>query len=200
MVENAVDRRTVAKGIAWAAPVLLVGNQAPVFAASTPVGFAHRTTWRWYSNNAPWCASGLDGLEINTTETGGGVSFTGTTPATKITNVSATFYFTRSDLIWSPTSSSSTSWTTPTLQSGSVKLTGSDGVTRTYYPYLTTFTGAIAAVNGTTTLPTYQFQTQCLNVDDTTWAAARWARRVATATIDGSVSTTDTGAFQVKNA
>lgn len=193
----ATSRRTVVRGVAWSAPSLVLGAPAPALAASSPITFSHRTRWTWYSDTASWC-SGQDALEISSVDAGTGVTFSGTTTSTRLTNVSATFYFTRTDIVWSRAGGDTGCWSIPTLQAGSVQATGSDGVTRTYYPYLTTYTCTITATASTTTLQGYHFRSQCYNVSTSGWAAARWSRRVATATINGAVNSIDTGVFQVQ--
>lgn len=179
-------------GAAWAAPALVVATAAPAIAASAPILFAHRTRFQWYSNNAPWCTSGRDGIEIGTTTATTGVTFTGTTGTTKISTVYAYFWFTRSDIAFVSATGNSGCWTKPTAD-GTTATSGG----RTYYRYLTTYTCPIAAAAGLTTLQPYRWQSQCYNVADTTWANAQWARRQAYATVNGTVQSTDTGYFQI---
>lgn len=195
-----ISRRTLAKGAAWATPVAVTAAAAPALAASPAITWSHTTTWRWYLNSAPWCTTARDGLEINTAESGSGFTIANTSTSTSITNVSATFWFTRNDITWTRASGDSGCWSVPSLTGQSATLQGSDGVTRTYYAYLTTYTCTVTAVNGTTTLSAYRFRSQCYNVSDSDWAGAQWARRITAITIDGTAQTRTTGPFKIESS
>lgn len=84
----------------------------------------HQKTWRWYSNNAPWCGWGKDGLEINTTE-GAQVRFSDTRSSTTITDVYADFWFTRAGLVWTAAKGDSGCWTVPTATGATTRRPGS---------------------------------------------------------------------------
>lgn len=183
------SRRTVARGAAWSTPAVIVAGAAPAAAASPPVVFTHRSSWHWYSNNFPYCSRG-DGLTLSTTSNATGASFTSTKTTTSITEVSATFYFARNDITWTAITGDSGCWTTPTATGAT-----SGGL----YAYLTTYTCPITPVNGTTTLQGYAWRTQCYNLADSTWAQAKSTRRVARATVNGTVQQTDTGVFIVQS-
>lgn len=180
------SRRTVAKGAAWSAPVIVMGSNAPAMAASPPVVFSHITTWRWYSNSFPYCGgSERDGLEINTTE-GTQVRIADTRTWTTITNVRAYFWFRKSDITWTPETGNSGCWTVPSY----------DGMSSAgYYRYVSNYTCTITPVTGTTVLQKYRWRSQCFNEGD--FSYMRNVRRQAYATVNGTVQSTDTGVFQI---
>lgn len=187
---TATDRRTLVKGAAWSVPALATVAAAPAVAASLPIAFRHVTTWR-IAQRAAWCTDS-GGLEINTTE-GGGVTFTNTRAGTTITGVTATFWFARGDLVWSAASGNSGCWTAPAA-TGASKTEGG----RTYYAYLSTYSCAVSAIEGTTTLLPYRWQTQCLDLDDTAvYDANRWVDRDAFATVNGNAVAHTIPAFQI---
>lgn len=192
-----VNRRTLVKGAAWSVPAIVVAGAAPAVAASPEIVFSHITLWRWYSNSAPWCEAGRDGLEINTTENTSttGVKFTNTRSWTTITGVTATFWFARDGITWTDATGDSGCWTNPVRSGSSVNPGG--GVP-TMYPYVSTYTCPITPVHeGTTVLQPYRWQSQCFNEDSTLWETARWVRRQAFATVNGGSRSTDTGWFQI---
>lgn len=191
-----LSRRTVARGVAWSAPIIAVGAPAPAVAASQPPSFSHITHFLWYMNNAPWCFS-QDGMELNTVDSGTGVSFKNTKLSTKITAIAATFYFAGSDLRWSTATGDSGCWTVPTQTGDAISLPLPTGGTGTFYPYVSSYTCAVTAAAGTTTLKPYRFRTQCLTKDSTSWYKYQVARRVAIATIDRAPTSTDTGTFTI---
>lgn len=182
------SRRTVAKGAAWSVPVIVMGNNAPAMAASPPVVFSHITTWRWYSNNFPFCGgSTRDGLEINTTE-GTQVKITDTRPWTTITNVYADFWFRKNDITWTGAPGNSGCWSAPTYDG-----TAAGG----YYRYRSNYTCTITPVTGTTVLQSYRWRTPCY--DESDFEYMRNVRRQAYATVNGTVQSTDTGYFQIQS-
>ena len=193
-----LSRRTVARGVAWSAPIIAVGAPAPAVAASQPPSFSHITHFLWYMNNAPWCFS-QDGMELNTVDSGTGVSFKNTKSSTRITGISATFYFAGSDLQWSAATGDSGCWTVPTQKGSAISLPLPTGGNGTFYPYVSSYTCGVTAAAGTTTLKPYRFRTQCLTKDDTSWSKYQVARRVAIATIDGAPTSTDTGTFTINS-
>lgn len=188
-----VSRRTVARGAAWLAPTVAIGATAPAFAASQVATLmTHRTSFLYYpggaGGSAPWCVAGQQGYEFNTSDTGAGVTFAPSITATTITNVYAYFWFPRNDLVWTRVVAANTCWSIPLLSAG---VTDSNaGIT--YYRYATNYTCAITAVNGTTTLQAYRWQTQCFT-NATNWDRMRTRRRQAFSTVNGTVQSTDTG-------
>ena len=187
----APSRRTLVKGAAWSVPVVAVAGAAPAVAASPAIIHRHITTWRWYSNSAPWCQN-RDGLEINTTE-GTSVSFTDTRSWTTITDVYVYFWFRESNIVWTAAQGNSGCWTVPTYDGSSQTVGG-----RTYYRYRSNYTCPITPTHmGTTTLQPYRWQSQCF--DESDFAYMRWARRQAYATVNGTPQPTDTGYFQIES-
>lgn len=186
------SRRTLVKGAAWSVPVVAVAGAAPAMAASPEIIHSHITTWRWYSNGAPWCGRNRDGLEINTTE-GTQVRFTDTRSWTTITNVYADFWFRKSDITWSAATGNSGCWTAPSADGTSETVNG-----RTYYRYRSSYTCPITPVHmGTTVLQPYRWQSPCY--DESDFEYMRWARRQAFATVNGVLQPTDTNYFQIEN-
>lgn len=159
-----LSRRTLTRGAAWSLPALTVAGAAPAVAASstTPpaLGVAGRVTY-----NAAWNTENPDGTRSykvfstlpGTTTPGAGYRVTNTTTSTTITNYSVTYYLPASNLTFSQGPSSNAGWSL--LSRDTSKATKSyNGYT--YYAYTSTYTSAITAVNGTTTLPIFEFQSQ----------------------------------------
>lgn len=188
-----LSRRHIAKGVAWSAPVIYFGSAAPAMAVSPAIILRHLTVWRWFSNNFAYCGGQVrrDGLTIDTTTAGAGVTFNDTRTTTSITAVSASFYFARPNIVWTALPGNSGCWTVPTLTGASA-----GGLTE----YRMSYTCPIVPVNnGTTELQDYAWRSQCYDEDDASWQTARSTRRVARATVNGTPQTTDTGIITINS-
>lgn len=162
MTSRSIDRRTLAKGAAWSVPAVVVAATAPASAASGPapqLQVAGRVTWNrsWYYENIDnYRSFKIFSTRPNSTLPGPGYCVTNTTTSTTITAYTVTFYL--------PYSSSLTFYAGPdgadgwsTLRRDASKPSKySNGVS--YYPYTTSYTGSVRAVNGTTCLPGFEFQ------------------------------------------
>lgn len=123
----AVSRRSVAKGLAWAAPAVAAVTTSPAFAASPSenanITFRHA---RFHSRDARYSRTHQP-FFISTVRTvhGGrpdtrdivGMRWFGTSPETSITNVSTTYWYPFPDMRWSNWGYHDSCWTLPTRDS-----------------------------------------------------------------------------------
>lgn len=161
---SSISRRSLSRGAAWAVPAITVAAASPAIAASTTtppaLGVAGRVTY-----NASWNTENPDGTNSykvfstipGTTTPGAGYRVTNTTTSTTITNYTVTYYLPTSSLSFSTGPSSNAGWSLLSRDTTKASKTYNG---YTYYAYTTRYTPAITAVNGTTTLPIFEFQSQ----------------------------------------
>lgn len=130
---SGLSRRTLAKGAAWATPVITLAATAPATAASPQPGL------QGWVNLATQCTGSWSRTQSLTIDGRGtypdrGLWVFNTTPSTNITNASITFYFASSSLIWSAAAGNS-GWSTPVVDSSAPNQQG-------YTAYTTNYSGA----------------------------------------------------------
>lgn len=160
VADEVLTRRSVARGLAWTAPVVAVAAAAPAMAASpTPeLVVAGRVTW-----NRSWVSEAIDntqGYKVFSTRSGStypgaGYGVVNTTPSSTLSNFTVTFYLADYGVSFGRHPSyGDAAWTT--LSRDYSKATKSyRGYT--FYPYTTTYTGSISARQGTTSAPPFAF-------------------------------------------
>lgn len=159
MTQSPLSRRTLAKGAAWAVPAVLLAGAAPAYAAS-PVITSVRQIYT-YRGNPSGCVPMTLSTQQNSSGTGDANYFIGwqnTTTSTKLTNISIMFWYAEPNITWiSGTQAPSPAcWTVPTRVSTATIVDA--GVT--LYGYQSTYTCAVTAVNGTTYLADFDWQTK----------------------------------------
>ncbi|TWE11371.1 hypothetical protein [Rudaeicoccus suwonensis] len=185
---GAVSRRTLAKGAAWATPVLIMGSAAPALAASAVPFAVTRSTLYGVagSGNGTTCGTGTALLVQNGTggAVSGGTSSSAGTGVTITNNTAAaatasgifrTFLASVSGLAFTE-QSGYTSWSTPTQTAVTSVIAGV-----TYYQYMSTYAGPVSVpASGSVVVPYYSIGNTCL-VGPVIFTAGQ-----ATATINGT--------------
>lgn len=148
---------------------------------------AHYTRFDYYNDTTPWCR-GQDAFAFNNTISGAGVWSTNTKTTTVLSDVFAYFWFPFSNLTWSAApSGNSGCWSVPTYDG-----TSSGG----YFRYRSACACSITEVNGTTTLQTYSWRSQCAQGLSST---GYQVRRQAYGTVNGTQQSSDAWITLVPN-
>ena len=161
--DSDIDRRRLAKGVAWSVPVIVAASVAPAVAASPALSFGgsgrvtYNRSWRMeYIDNSTDFK--LFSTPAGTSQPGQGICVYNTNSSMKITNAKVTYYLPYSTTL---------RFTAPSAGPGA---NGWSMLTRDatqlskyyngvyYYAYTTTYTGPVTAQNGTTCLPSYGFE------------------------------------------
>ncbi|WP_251445753.1 MULTISPECIES: hypothetical protein [unclassified Microbacterium] len=186
-----ISRRTVMKGAAWSAPLLIAAVAAPAYAASgkvPPKGLNGWVELRRNCDNNTFVIDGTGSFTNGGTNDRGIWLFAGNTPAPVISGATIIFYINKSNLTF--TNSSGSGW------SNLVRSSGDDGSSPAsgYYAYKTTYTGTWTYHTGNFVDNNGDPQTQVWVADSQPkWTASlgqscpslsAYARR--TVTVDGS--------------
>lgn len=163
-MDNAqVDRRRLAKGVAWSVPVIVAASVAPAAAASPALSFkgsgrvTYNRSWRTeYIDNSTDFK--LFSTPSGSSQPGQGICLYNTKSSMKITNAKVTYYLPYSTTLRFGAPSAGPGANGWSLLTRDTTLPSKlyNGVP--YYAYTTTYTGAVTAQNGTTCLPAYGFE------------------------------------------
>lgn len=149
---SGVSRRSVARGVAWATPAVVIGAAAPAQAASpTPVLAGSVFVGRNYYGRGEVTFMSATAIPPSPAAS---ICVNQTTVNTAITNVSVTVWLAASTLTFTTSTGSSACWSAPTRNTGLANKTFNG---YTYYAYTTKYTCAIAATSGNTCLPAFNF-------------------------------------------
>lgn len=160
VIDSDIDRRRLAKGVAWSLPVIVAASAAPAVAASpTPTLSVYgRATY-----NLSWYPEYVDGsrtFKLFTTTQGSsrpGPSFCiqDTRASSDIANAKITYHLPYYDLRFSSAGPGSNGWSVLS-RDYSVGNRYYNGAT--YYAYTTEYRGTITPRDGATCLPSYGFE------------------------------------------
>lgn len=155
MREQQVDRRTVARGLAWSTPVVAVAMAAPAVAASGVVA----NTFLYSGRSGDW---GCDRWYASTYRTQATtpssqvyIQWSNTTTSMSFTNVAITYWYSSPSITWTTWTGHNACWSMLTRDTSQANIIQS-GVT--LYAYKSTYTCAITAASPTTRLPSFSFQ------------------------------------------
>lgn len=171
---RSIPRRGLAKGAAWTAPVVAVGALASASAASPPnepnITFQKAV---WARRDDPGSGCNTYNLSIYRTSTAAPstnvyLRWANTSTATQISNVSFTAYFPFNNMTWATQSGHNACWTL-IARDASIPNATHPTTGTTLFAYTTTYTCAITAVNGTTSLPKFDFRTSSCYNSSSSW-------------------------------
>lgn len=201
MTEN-INRRSLAKGAAWAAPAVLATAAMPAYAAScdaTPTIFARA----FYHYNSAWDNGGYvqnssytyKFYSFNSTmpDTSYGTIDTcvnGLCPTSTVTDFQVTLWIIYSDFTFNYGPGNYTAWS-PLVRDSNKSTAVVNGVT--YYPYTTTYLGALPVSGTSACIPEpFTFESNRTGQRSTPMRAIfEW-----TANVDGEIIRESTGAME----
>lgn len=178
-----MTRRTFARSTAWAVPAVSVAAATPALASSgTTIRNAGYVSSVWNTDTCDGTTVTVDGTPTAAT-TNPGYTVQNSTTATKISNITLTFYLPLAGLTFTRMSGSASGWSNLTANGSSQNINGV-----TYYGYSSTYAGAVTAKSPNTTV-NYGWTSGCSDDSlDSNYFLAN-----STATVDGKTVTTASG-------
>ena len=158
--DSDIDRRRLAKGVAWSVPVIVAASVAPAVAASPmpTLSVSGRRTYNraWYTENLDYRENyKLFSTPPLSSRPGQGFCIQNSKSSTDIQNARVTYHLPYYDLRFVSAGPGANGWSVLS-RDYSVGNKSYNGIT--YYAYTTEYRGGLTPQDGTTCLPSYGFE------------------------------------------